>query len=326
MSMNLHPLGQSGLAVPPLCLGCMSYGTSAWRPWVLDEAPSRALLAAAVERGFLFFDTANAYAGGESERVLGRFLRDHGLRHKAIVATKVFYQTPDRPQGIGLSRENIFATLDGSLQRLGLERVDLLQIHRWDEAVPIEETMEALRDCIRAGKTRAVGASNLFGWQLAQAQMAAKAQGWEGFVTLQPHWNLLYREDERELIPAARAFDIALLPWSPLARGRLARAGETKRAATDDVADVLYGREDDPVIDAVRHVAEARGVKPAAIALAWLMAKGTVPIIGATKLSHLDDAIGALDVQLTAEEIAALEAPYRPRALAELPTVVRNRR
>lgn len=326
MNMEPRPLGNTGLAVPPLCLGCMSYGTSAWRPWVLDEAPSRALLAEAAERGFVFVDTANAYAGGESERVLGRFLRDHGLREKAIVATKVFYQTPDRPQGIGLSRENVLATLDGSLQRLGLERVDLLQIHRWDEAVPIEETMETFRDCIRAGKVRAVGASNLYGWQLAQAQMVARAQGWEGFVTLQPHWNLLYREDERELIPAAREFGVALLPWSPLARGRLARRAATTRAATDDVAGVLYGREDDPVIDAVWRVAEARGANPASVALAWLMAKEAVPIIGATKLSHLDDALAALDLRLTPEEIAALETPYRPRALAELPTVVRNRR
>jgi aryl-alcohol dehydrogenase-like predicted oxidoreductase len=324
--MKPRPLGNTGLIVPPLCLGCMSYGTSAWRPWVLDETPSRRLLAEAVERGFVFFDTANAYSGGESERVLGRFLRDQGLRDKAVVATKVFYQTPDRPDGIGLARENIRATLDGSLQRLGLERVDLLQTHRWDEGVPIEETMETFRDCIRAGKVRAVGASNLYGWQLAQAQMVARAQGWEGFVTLQPHWNLLYREDERELIPAAREFEVALLPWSPLARGRLARRNETARAETDDVADVLYGAEDDPVINAVWSVAEARGVKPAQIALAWLMAKDTVPIIGATKLSHLDDALGALDLQLTAEEIATLEAPYRPRALAELPTVVRSKR
>jgi aryl-alcohol dehydrogenase-like predicted oxidoreductase len=315
-------LGRTGVTVSRLCLGCMSYGDPAWRPWVLDEAASRPFFRRAIELGINFFDTADMYSLGVSEEITGRALREFARLEECVVATKVFNPMSDRPNMSGLSRKHIVQGCEASLRRLGMETIDLYQVHRFDPHVPIEEMLSALDLLVRQGKVRYIGASSTAAWKFAQALAASQHHGWARFVTMQNHYNLLYREEEREMIPLCEAEGVALIPWSPLARGLLAGTRRspadktaTPRAESDEFARKLYDQpSDQDVIDAVRRVAQARGVAPAQIALAWLLAKPAVaaPIIGATKLQHLDDAVAALDVQLTAEEIQQLEAPYQP--------------
>ncbi len=315
-------LGRTGVTVSRLCLGCMSYGDPAWRPWVLDEAASRPFFRRAIELGINFFDTADMYSLGVSEEITGRALREFARLEECVVATKVFNPMSDRPNMSGLSRKHIVQGCEASLRRLGMETIDLYQVHRFDPHVPIEEMLSVLDLLVRQGKVRYIGASSTAAWKFAQALAASQHHGWARFVTMQNHYNLLYREEEREMIPLCEAEGVALIPWSPLARGLLAGTRRspadktaTPRAESDEFARKLYDQpSDQDVIDAVRRVAQARGVAPAQIALAWLLAKPAVaaPIIGATKLQHLDDAVAALDVQLTAEEIQQLEAPYQP--------------
>jgi len=300
----------------------MSYGDPAWRPWVLDEAASRPFFRRAIELGINFFDTADMYSLGVSEEITGRALREFARLEECVVATKVFNPMSDRPNMSGLSRKHIVQGCEASLRRLGMETIDLYQVHRFDPHVPIEEMLSALDLLVRQGKVRYIGASSTAAWKFAQALAASQHHGWARFVTMQNHYNLLYREEEREMIPLCEAEGVALIPWSPLARGLLAGSRRSPadktaapRAESDEFARKLYDQpSDQDVIDAVRRVAQARGVAPAQIALAWLLAKPAVaaPIIGATKLQHLDDAVAALDVQLTAEEIQQLEAPYQP--------------
>jgi 1-deoxyxylulose-5-phosphate synthase len=320
-------LGSTGLAVSPVCLGCMSFGSDQWRAWVLNEPESRRLLGRALDGGINFFDTANVYSGGLSEQVLGRFLKGAVSRDHVVVSTKAFYETADRPGRIGLGRENVIASLDSSLKRLGMDYVDIYQVHRWDDTTPIAETMAALAEVVRSGKARFAGASNMRTWQLAKAQLAAKDIGFRGFAAMQHHCNLLYREDERDLIPFCRDQGLGLMCWSPLARGRLARpntAEQTARGAIDDVADTLYGAGHDPIVDDVAGLAAAKSVPAAQVALAWIMAKGIVPVVGATKDRHIDDAISAASVSLTPAEIDRLESAYTARALSELPWNAKN--
>jgi aryl-alcohol dehydrogenase-like predicted oxidoreductase len=315
-------LGRTGVTVSRLCLGCMSYGDPAWRSWVLDESASRPFFRRAVEAGINFFDTADMYSLGVSEEVTGRALREFARLEECIVATKVFNPISDRPNMGGLSRKHIVQGCEASLRRLGMETIDLYQVHRFDPHTPIDEMMAALDLLVRQGKVRYIGASSTAAWKFAQALGASERHGWARFAAMQNHYNLLYREEEREMIPLCEAEGVALIPWSPLARGLLAGTRQspadtesTPRAASDAFARKLYDQPgDQEVIDKVRQVAQARGVPPAQIALAWLLSKPAVaaPIIGATKLAHLDDAIAALDLQLSAEEIKQLEAPYRP--------------
>jgi 1-deoxyxylulose-5-phosphate synthase len=314
-------LGATGLHVSRVCLGMMSYGNDSDRPWVLDEQAAEPIVRRAVESGITFFDTADVYSGGASEVATGRLLRGLLSRDELVIATKVFGQTTPGPTGRGLSRKHILSAIDASLSRLELDHVDLYQIHRWDRHTPIEETMEALHDVVRAGKARYIGASSMHAWQFAKAQRVAERHGWTPFVSMQNHYNLIYREEEREMIPQCIDQGVGILPWSPLARGWLAgtrtRQGErrTTRAETDAFQDELYGRpEDFDVIDRVVEVAGERGMPPAQIALAWLLHKPgvTAPIIGATKLGHLEDAVAAAGVALSQDEIARLEEPYRP--------------
>jgi aryl-alcohol dehydrogenase-like predicted oxidoreductase len=315
-------LGQTGATVSRLCLGCMSYGDPTWRSWVLDDAASRPFFRRAIEAGINFFDTADMYSLGVSEEVTGRALREFARLEECVVATKVFNPMSDRPNMSGLSRKHIVQGCEASLRRLGMETIDLYQVHRFDPHTPIEEMLSALDLLVRQGKVRYIGASSTAAWKFAQALSASERHGWARFVTMQNHYNLLYREEEREMNPLCEAEGVALIPWSPLARGLLAGTRRsptdtqsTTRAGSDDFARKLYDQpSDQEVIDTVRRVAQARGVSPARIALAWMLAKPVVaaPIIGATKLQHLDDAIAALDVELTAEEIGQLEAPYRP--------------
>ncbi len=315
-------LGRTGVTVSRLCLGCMSYGDPGWRSWVLDEAASRPFFRRAVEAGINFFDTADMYSLGVSEEVTGRALREYARLEECVVATKVFNPMSDRPNMSGLSRKHIVQGCEVSLRRLGMETIDLYQVHRFDPHTPIEEMLSALDLLVRQGKVRYIGASSTAAWRFAQALGASERHGWARFVTMQNHYNLLYREEEREMNPLCEAEGVALIPWSPLARGLLAGTRRspadtesTLRAESDDFARKLYDQPgDQEVIDTVRRVAQARGVSPAQIALAWLLSKPAVaaPIIGATKLNHLDDAIAALDVQLSEEEIKQLEMPYRP--------------
>jgi 1-deoxyxylulose-5-phosphate synthase len=315
-------LGKTGLHVSRLCLGMMSYYSGAsGRPWMLDEAAAEPIVRRAVEGGITFFDTADMYSQGGSEIATGHLLGKLFSRDEVVVATKVYFPMTEGPNGRGLSRKHVLSAIDASLMRLGIDYVDLYQIHRWDALTPIDETMAALHDVVQAGKARYIGASSMYAWQFAKAQRVAERHGWTEFVSMQNHYNLLYREEEREMIPQCIDQGVGILPWSPLARGWLAgtrsREGErrTTRAETDAYADQLYGRpEDFDVIDRVADVAHERGVPPAQIALAWLLHKPgvTAPIVGATKLEHLEDALAAAELTLSAEEIVRLEEPYRP--------------
>lgn len=321
--MRYTSLGSTGMTVSRLCLGCMSYGTSAWRPWVLDEDAARPFFRRAIEAGINFFDTADMYALGVSEEVTGRALREFGRLEELVIATKVFFPLSDRPNMGGLSRKHIVQGCEASLRRLGVDTIDLYQIHRFDATVPIEETLAALDHLVHSGKVRYIGASSGFAWQFAQALSASERHGWAKFVTMQNHYNLLYREEEREMIPLCANEGIGLMPWSPLARGILAGArrsvsdrDSSTRAATDTYGHGLYDEQVNwEIVDAVRHIGEQRGVPMAQVALAWLLSKPQVaaPIVGATKLSQLEEAVGAVSLSLSDEEIAMLEAPYRPQ-------------
>ena len=323
--MDYVKLGRSGLEVSRICLGCMSYGVPerGTHPWTLDEEKSEPFIRQALDLGINFFDTANVYSDGTSEEILGRLLRKLAKREDVVIATKVHGRMRPGPNGAGLSRKAIMSEMDASLKRLGVDYVDLYQIHRWDYGTPIEETLEALHDLVKAGKTRYVGASSMFAWQFTKALHLADQHGWTRFISMQNHVNLLYREEEREMLPLCQAERIGVLPWSPLARGRLARAWgtETERVQTDAYARTLYAATEDAdrrVVERVGEVAAAHGLPRAQVALAWLLGKapGSSPIVGATKPHHLVDAAAALSVRLTADEVASLEAPYLPHAIA----------
>jgi aryl-alcohol dehydrogenase (NADP+) len=324
--MDYVNLGSTGLKVSRLCLGCMTYGSKKWRDWVLDEEEARPFIRRALELGINFFDTADVYSLGASEEVLGRALRDFGPgRDRVVIATKVFNAMGDDPNQRGLSRKHIRHSIEASLRRLGTDYVDLYQIHRFDPATPIEETMRALDDLVREGKVLHLGASSMFAWQFAKMLGVADARGWSPFVTMQNHYNLLYREEEREMLPLCADRSVGLIPWSPLARGLLARgpgAGATARATTDEYARLLYGAElsaaDRAVIAAVHAVAAVRGAAPAQVSLAWLRGRRGVvaPIIGASKPHHLEDAAKSLALNLTPQEVASLEAPYVPHGVS----------
>ncbi len=320
-SMQYVNFGRTGMKVSRLCLGVMSYGTPEWRDWVLDEKASRPFYERALERGINFFDTADMYSLGKSEEVLGRAIRDLTQRHRVVIATKVFYQMSDDPNDRGLSRKHIFDAIDASLRRLGTDYVDVYQIHRLDPGTPIDETLRALDDVVQAGKARYIGASSMFAWQFAQALALADHRGWTRFASMQNHYNLIYREEEREMLPLCRAEGIAVIPWSPLARGflagnrRVADRGETARAKSDTFAHEMYYTDADfGVADRVVEVAHERGAAPAQIALAWMLHQPavTAPIIGATKLQQLDQLIDAVELKLTPEECRRLEEPYMP--------------
>jgi aryl-alcohol dehydrogenase-like predicted oxidoreductase len=324
MSMPTVRLGRSGLEVSRLCLGCMSYGVPERgnHPWTLPEAASRPFVKKALDLGINFFDTANVYSDGTSEAIVGRALLDYARRDEVVIATKVHGRMRPGPNGAGLSRKAILAEIDHSLQRLGTDHVDLYQIHRWDYGTPIEETLEALNDVVRAGKALYIGASSMFAWQFARALAVSDRHGWARFVSMQNYVNLLYREEEREMLPLCRAEGIGVIPWSPLARGRLTRAWDapSARAETDAFGRTLYAATADAdrrVVEALAAVAAARGVPMAQVALAWMLRQPgiTAPIVGATRLEQLDDAVAALGLQLTAEELAALQAPYVPHAV-----------
>ncbi len=317
--MDYVRLGSTGLEVSRICLGCMSYGEPGRgnHEWTLDEESSRPHIRRALEAGINFFDTANAYSAGGSEEIVGRALADFAKRDEVVLATKVRMPMRQGPNGGGLSRKAIMHEIDASLARLGTDYVDLYQIHRWDYRTPIEETLEALHDIVKAGKARYIGASSMYAWQFSKALYTADVHGWTRFVSMQNHYNLLHREEEREMLPLCADQGIGVIPWSPLARGRLTRdlGATTSRSETDAFGRTLYADDDASIIEAVRTIAEARGISRAQVALAWLLSKPgiTAPIIGATKTHHLEDAIAALDVTLTADEITALEKPYTPR-------------
>jgi 1-deoxyxylulose-5-phosphate synthase len=325
--MEYLNLGRTGLKVSRICLGCMTYGEPATgelkggrHAWSLSEEESQPFFKQALDLGINFFDTANVYSSGKSEEVLGRFLSTNIRREDVVIATKVHGVMRDGPNGKGLSRKEIFYELDKSLKRLGTDYVDLYQIHRWDYETPIEETMEALHDVVKAGKVRYIGASSMYAWQFAKSLYLADLHGWTRFVSMQNHYNLLYREEEREMMGLCAAEGIGVLPWSPLARGRLTRAWAaetTKRSETDQFSKAMYTKTDEAdkvVVDRLGEVAERRGVSRATLALAWMLSKPVVtsPIVGATKAHHLEDAVAALTVKLTPEEITALEEPYVP--------------
>jgi aryl-alcohol dehydrogenase-like predicted oxidoreductase len=322
--MRYVQLGRCGLSVSRLALGCMSYGDPGWRPWVLDEAAAQPFFRRAIEAGINFFDTSNMYSLGVSEAVTGRALKAMARRDEIVIATKVFYPMGPGPNMSGLSRKHILQQCDASLRRLGVETIDLYQIHRFDPDVAIDETLEALDDLVRAGKVRYIGASSGSAWRFARALSISERRGWARFVSMQNHYNLVYREEEREMIPLCVDEGIGLIPWSPLGRGLLTRpkpadarvqGAATARAESDDYSVTLYDQPSDwDVVDAVERVARARGVTMAEVALAWLLARPGVvaPIIGATKLPHLDAALRALDLKLSDEDMKALEAPYRP--------------
>ena len=320
--MQYANLGAAGLKVSRICLGCMTYGSSAWRDWVLDDAAARPFIARALELNINFFDTADVYSSGESEAVLGRALQAaNATRHNLVIATKVHGAMSADPNDRGLSRQHIMRSIDASLTRLGTEYVDLYQIHRFDPRTPIEETMEALHDVVKAGKALYLGASSMYAWQFAKMQQVAVAHGWQRFVSMQNHYNLIYREEEREMNPLCRDQGVGLIPWSPLARGFLAGnrnrqdKGDTMRAKSDAFAHQMYYQDSDfAVVDQVSKVAQARGVNNAQVALAWLLQQPgvTSPIIGASRMQHLDDAVAALALKLDDEELKSLGTPYRP--------------
>jgi aryl-alcohol dehydrogenase-like predicted oxidoreductase len=334
--MQYVRLGQTGLKVSRICLGMMTYGTPKWRPWVLDEAASRPVVKHAVDLGLNFFDTADMYSAGESEVLTGKFLKAYCKREEVVVATKLYYpvelefkggaatdtKPPRRPNMDGLSRKRIFHAVDASLKRLGTDYIDLYQIHRLDPETPMEETMEALHDVVKSGKVRYLGASSMWAWQFSKAQRIAKENSWTRFVAMQNHYNLAYREEEREMIPLCQDLGVALIPWSPLARGFLAgnrqlgdkEAGSTERAKTDNIAQGYYYRASDFLVVAeLSQLAAEKGISNATLAYAWLLHKGvTAPIVGASKIPQLDQAVAALKVELSAHDISRLEAAYEP--------------
>jgi aryl-alcohol dehydrogenase-like predicted oxidoreductase len=319
--MQYTILGRTGVKVSRICLGCMSYGSPSWRPWVLGETDAGPFFRRAVEAGVNFFDTADMYSLGASEEVTGHWLREFARRDEIVIATKVYYPMSDRPNTGGLSRKHIQQACEASLRRLGVETLDLYQIHRLDPATPMEETLAALDQLVSQGKVRYVGASSMYAWEFMRALMIADRRGWSRFATMQNHYNLVYREEEREMIPLCETEGVAVIPWSPLARGLLAgtrrKLGDdsTARSSSDGYDRHLYDQPSDwDVVEAVKAVAKQRGEPPSRVALAWLLSRPAVaaPIVGATKLSHLDDALAAVDLELSAEEIAAVEAPYRP--------------
>lgn len=320
--MRYVKLGRSGLDVSVICLGCMSYGIPdrGNHLWTLPEDQSRPFIQRAVEAGINFFDTANVYSDGTSEEIVGRALKDFANRDEIVLATKVNGRMHRGPNGAGLSRKAIMSAIDASLRRLGTDYVDLYQIHRWDPTVPIAETMEALHDVVKAGKARHIGASSMWAWQFAKAQYTADAHGWTRFVSMQNHYNLLYREEEREMLPLCADLGVGVIPWSPLARGRLTRDWDfaTARSETDDFGRNLYQPQDRLIVEQVASIATDRGISRAQVGLAWMLSKPviTAPIVGATKPEHLEDAIAAVDLTLSADEIALLEQPYQPHATA----------
>jgi aryl-alcohol dehydrogenase-like predicted oxidoreductase len=331
--MEYVNLGKTGVKVSRICLGCMTYGVppqGQLRPgshaWSLNEEQSQPFFKQALDLGINFFDTANVYSNGDSERVLGRFLKANAKREDTVLATKLNGVMRDGPNGGGLSRKEIFFELDESLKRLGTDYVDLYQIHRWDKTVPIEETLEALNDVVRAGKVRYIGASSMWAWQFSKALHLSEKHGWAKFVTMQPHYNLMYREEEREMLPLCLDQGVGVIPWSPLGRGKLARPWQsetTKRSETDQYSKAIYTKTaeaDKGIVERVQQVAEARGVPMAQISLAWLLSKPaiTAPIVGATKEQHLADAAAAVSLKLTPEEVKSLEEPYSPHPVVGL--------
>jgi 1-deoxyxylulose-5-phosphate synthase len=330
--MEYVNLGKTGVKVSRICLGCMSYGVPPAGPmrpgsqvWSLNEEQSQPFFKQALDLGINFWDTANVYANGDSERVIGRFLKAHGKREDMVIATKLNGVMRDGPNGGGLSRKEIFFELDESLKRLQMDYVDLYQIHRWDKTTPVEETLEALNDVVRAGKVRYIGASSMWAWQFSKALHLSEKRGWAKFVTMQPHYNLIYREEEREMLPLCLDQGVGVIPWSPLARGRLARKSDetTKRLESDQFGKTIYSKTadaDKAVVDRVAEVAEKRGVPQAQVALAWMLTKPAItsPIVGATKPNHLEDAAAAVSLKLTAEEVKSLEEPYVPHAVVGL--------
>jgi len=318
--MEYVRLGRTGMKVSRICLGCMTYGVPerGGHPWTLTEDKSRPFFQRAIELGITFFDTANVYSDGTSEEFLGRAIKEFANREEVVIATKLNGRMRPDPNGAGLSRKAVMSEIDASLKRLGMDYVDLYQIHRWDYNVPIEETLEALHDVVRAGKARYIGASSMFAWQFAKALHTSTMNGWTRFVSMQNHYNLVYREEEREMLGLCADEGIGVIPWSPLARGKLTREWEetTERSQTDAFGKTLYGTStsDRGIVEKVAEVAEARGVPRAQVALAWILSKSVItsPIIGASKMHHLEDAVSALSVDLTAEEIMGLEEPYVP--------------
>jgi aryl-alcohol dehydrogenase (NADP+) len=315
-------LGSTGLDVSPICLGCMSFGVPerGGHPWSLDEETSRPFIRNAVEAGINFFDTANVYSAGSSEEIVGRALAEYANRDEIVLATKVHGVMHQGPNGHGLSRKAILSEIDNSLRRLGTDYVDLYQIHRWDRTVPIEETMEALHDVVKAGKARYIGASSMWAWQFAKAQHVAERHGWTRFATMQNHYNLLYREEEREMLPLCADQGVGVIPWSPLARGRLTRSWDeaSARSETDEFRQRLYAEGDRVIVEQVAAIADQRSVPMAQVALAWLLRNPmvTAPIVGTTKPHHMDDAVAALDITLTDDEVTRLEEPYTPHRVA----------
>ncbi|MET8421014.1 aldo/keto reductase [Streptomyces sp. NPDC005134] len=319
--MDYLKLGTTGLDVSRICLGCMSYGVAdrGNHSWTLDEEASRPFVRQAVEAGINFFDTANVYSDGTSEEIVGRALADFARRDEIVLATKVHGQMRPGANGGGLSRKAIMSEIDHSLRRLGTDYVDLYQIHRWDRATPIEETMEALHDVVKAGKARYIGASSMYAWQFSKAQHVAERHGWTRFVSMQNHYNLLYREEEREMLPLCADQGVGVIPWSPLARGRLTRAWDTTsaRSETDEFGKTLYQDTDRHIVDAVAAIADERGVTRAQVTLAWLLRQPgvTAPIVGATKPQHLDDAVASVDLRLSDDDCKRLEEHYSPRGI-----------
>lgn len=320
--MKYTPLGATGLEVSRLVLGCMGYGTpsSGNQAWSLDEEDSRQLIKQAVDAGINFFDTANVYSACSSEEILGRAIADLVPREDVVIASKVQMRMRPGPNGMGLSRKVIMRELDDSLRRLGTDYIDLYQIHRWNPQTPIEETMAALHDAVTSGKVRYIGASSMWAWQFSKAQHTATANGWTRFVSMQNHYNLLYREEEREMLPLCIDLGVGVIPWSPLARGLLTRpwSSATARSSSDKNGMAMYGTTDQTIVDAVAAVAAERGVSPAQVGLAWHHSKNvvTAPIVGATNPRHLDDAIASVDLTLSADEIELLESPYEPHSIA----------
>jgi 1-deoxyxylulose-5-phosphate synthase len=319
--MKYVKLGGTGLEVSRICLGCMSYGQPdrGGHPWSLSEEDSRPFFRRALDAGINFFDTANVYSAGSSEEITGRSLLDYAPRDEVVIATKVFSPMRKGPNGMGLSRKAIMSEIDASLRRLGTDHVDLYQIHRFDPRTPLEETLEALHDVVKAGKARYIGASSMYAWQFAKALFLAREHGWTRFVSMQNHYNLLHREEEREMLPLCADQGIGVIPWSPLARGKLARPWDetTARSETDEFGRTLYQDGDRVIADRVGEVAAGRGVPRAEVALAWVLANPvvTAPIVGATRMEHLDDAINAVELTLTEDEVARLEEPYTPRGV-----------